>query len=211
MKHVLIAAVVVALAVPAVAGFNPNCKMFVHLDTDTTCDAYDNATVVNEILSPTAYTQYYAFIGLTECGVLEGAPPEQNGVKVASFAVNNIMADYPGVVGAQSFVNLLDLAIGDPWTGGITNSSIACRPAPFVLLGYVQIFYLTGGCTIEVVDHADYARWIVDCQEPGKVDYYCVWKQAGLGMVAPAGDLDCAANTLTEESTWGAIKAMYND
>ena len=210
MKYVMTAVLVAVMALPAMAGFNPNCKIFVHLDTDSTCDATDNSTVVNEILSPTAYTQYYAFIGVTDSGVLEGAPPEENGVKVASFSVNNIMADYPGVVGAQSFVNLFDLAIGDPWTGGITISSIACRPAPFVILGYVQIFYLTGGCTIEVTDHGDYPRWIVDCQDPGQVDYYCVWKQGGLGMTATAGDLDCAADTPTEETTWSAIKAMYH-
>ena len=213
MKHVLIAAVVVALAVPAVAGFNPNCKMFVHLDTDTTCDATDASTVVNEILSPTAFTSYYAFIGLTELGVLEGAPPEQNGIKVLSFMINDMVTDYPTAIATQSFTNLLpgNLMIGDPFDGGATVSSTTCRLAPFQIIGYIQVFYLGGGATIELLDHEQYPRWVVDCQTPGQVDYYCVWKNGGLGMTAPAGDGGCVADTPVESSTWSSIKAMYHN
>jgi hypothetical protein len=211
MRYALIAVMVAALAVPALAGMNPECKIFIHLEADAEPDVTDNASVVNEIPSPTGYQNYYAYIGVTEMG-MGGEPVAGEGLTVISFLVNDIVASYPGVVGAQSFTSLLPggLAIGNAFTGdGITISSTECMPPPLVVLGYVQMFYLAGGATIEVLDHGGYPRWVVDCQPIGVVDYYCVWKQGGLGMPAPAGDEGCDANTPVEESTWGSIKAMY--
>ena len=213
MKYVLIALALAALCLPASAGYNPSAKSFVHIEADASPDATDNATVVNEILSPTPNTLYYAFLGLTEIGVVDGSAADSlNGFDVISFLVNDIMADYPGVVATQAFTNLLpgNLGIGDAFVGGITIASTDCMLAPFQYFGYVSFFYLSGACTIEVLDHTEYPRWVVDCMLPnGAVDYYCVWKQGGLGMAAPPGDAECEANTPVEDATWGSIKALY--
>jgi hypothetical protein len=214
MKYVLIALAVAAMCVPAFAGYNPSAKVFVHIEADASPDAVDNFTVVNEIPTPTAFTSYYAYIGLTEIGLIDGSPPPaDNGFTTVSFLINDIMSQYPGVVGTQSFVNLLpgNLGIGDAFVNGITIASTECMLAPFQYIGYVQVFYLTAGgaCTIEVLDHVDYPRWVVDCQEPGLVDFYCVWKNGALGMAAPTGDSSCEADTPVEDATWGAIKALY--
>lgn len=211
MRYALIAVMVAALAVPAFAGYNSGCKMFVHIETDATPDATDNSGVVNEILSPSTNTLYYAHIGLADVGV-ETAPPDSNGFTTISLKINDLMTSYPGVVATQSFTSTLPggLTIGDAFTGdGITCAATNCMLAPFQYIGYVQFFFLGGACTVEVIDHVAYPRWVVDCQEPGQVDYYCVWKQGGVGMAAPAGDMDCDANTPVTNETWGNIKALY--
>ena len=212
MKYVLIALALVALCVPAFAGYNPGVQLFVHIEADNTPDATDNAGVVNEILSPTAYTSYFAHIGLTSVGMDDGsAPPDINGFNVISLLINDIVAEYPTVVGTQSFTSTLPggMTIGDAFVGGITCAATECMLIPFQYIGYVQVFYLTGGCTIEVLDHTEYPRWVVDCRAPPERDYYCIWKQGGLGMAAPEGDPDCEGNTPVEDATWGLIKALY--
>lgn len=211
MRYVLIAVMVAALTTTAFGGANPNCKIFVHIEADDTPDAVDNATVVNELLTTTPYQSYYAYIGLTDLGI-ETNPSENDGLTVASFLINDIVASYPGVVGSQGFESLLPggLAIGNAFSGGITISGTECTPGPFAIIGVVSLFYLTGGCTIEVLDHTEYPRLIVDCTPgEGQRDYYCVWKNGGLGMAAPAGEAGCEADTPVLESTWSSVKAMF--
>jgi hypothetical protein len=71
----------------------------------------------------------------------------------------------------------------------------------------MSIFYLGGDCSLEIVDHLEYPRWVVDCSDPGEVDYYCVYMNGSIGeAVAPAGD---CPGTPVEPATWGSIKAMY--
>jgi hypothetical protein len=217
MKYVLVALMVAALAASASAqGYNPSAKMFVHIEADAVPDVTDAAGVVNEIASPTNNTLYYAYLGFTELGMDDGsAPPEENGFTTVSFLINDLVAGYPGDVATQSFVNLLpgNLGIGDAFVSpGLTIASTECMLAPFQLIGYVQFFFLgaaTGTCTIEILEHGDYPRWLVDCQDPGVVDFFCVWKNGALGTTAPAGDVGCEANTPVEDLTWSSIKALY--
>jgi hypothetical protein len=72
----------------------------------------------------------------------------------------------------------------------------------------------TDAC-IKIVDHVDYARWVVDCQDPGVEDLYCL---AGHGtIIGPAGSIvctddleDCPCGPVpVEDATWGGIKALY--
>jgi hypothetical protein len=121
-------------------------------------------------------------------------------------------------------VNLLpgNLAIGSAFgdgsasaTDGITVASTECISGPFALVGYAEYFYLGGDFTVEILQHAneehDWRRWIVDCQEPGVVDYWCVWLNGAVGAATPpAGDEGCEANTPVEDATWGSIKALYH-
>ena len=76
-----------------------------------------------------------------------------------------------------------------------------------VLVGYVSLFYLGGACHLEILDHGEYPRWVVDCGDPGEVDEYCVYQNGSIGgALAPAGDCD---GTPVEARSWGSIKSMY--
>lgn len=206
MKYVLIALALVALCVPAFAqdGDNTTVKFFVHMTEDASpVLPTDNATVVNEYPSPTLYANVRAYVGLTDL---------TTGFTAISFRMTNGTTACPGVVGAQSFTNLMpgDLVIGDVFGAtGATIASTGCLTAPFQLIGYASYFYLGGACQIEILDHADYPRWVVDCEAPGGVNYYCVWLNGGIGTTAPAGDVGCEADTPVEAATWTSIKALY--
>lgn len=208
MKYVLIALALAALCVPAFAqdGDNTTVKAFIHITPDAApVVPTNNLTVTNVLMSPTAYTSHRAYLGLTDLST---------GFTVISFRLTNVMTSCPGVFGAASFVNLMpgNLVIGNPFDEiGATIASTNCLTAPFQIVGYASLFYLadTGSCQIDILDHGQYPRWVVDCNTPGKVNYYCVWLNGGFGTAASSGDVECAANTPVEDATWTSIKALY--
>jgi hypothetical protein len=71
----------------------------------------------------------------------------------------------------------------------------------------VSFFYLGGSGCLQILDHQDYPRWVVDCAQPAEVDQYCVLAHGSIGGVTcPEGD--CGAVPV-EEATWGAVKSLY--
>mgnify|MGYP001823059629 CR=1 FL=1 len=125
-----------------------------------------------------------------------------NGWTTISFRLNNVLAEYPGVVATQAFTNLLpgNLAIGDPFDAtGVTIASTECLlDSQPIAIGYASYLYLGGSYTISILDHGDYPRWVVDCQDPGQVFYY---DAVGEGYVNGGSPV--------EDVSWGAIKSMY--
>ena len=76
-----------------------------------------------------------------------------------------------------------------------------------VSIGYFSLFYLGGACHVEILDHGEYPRWVMDCSDPAEIDEYCVYMNGSIGGAeAPAGDCDI---TPAESLTWGSIKALY--
>ena len=212
MRYVLITLALAALCVPAVvqAGENPDAKVFMHLAGSEDPMPTNNGEVVNQF-SPAAYTTIRGYIGVTDF----------TGFSSLVFRLSDVLVDYPGVVGTQNFVNLLpgNLAIGDAFGNGEGNSgdgiSLAteCAEGPFVLAGYAEWFYLGGDFTVEILDHLNtqynWEGWIVDCQEPGQVDMWCVWLNGAVGAATPPdGDAGCIPVPV-ESATWGAVKALY--
>jgi hypothetical protein len=57
-----------------------------------------------------------------------------------------------------------------------------------------------------ILDHPDYPRWVIDCQDPGQVFYYCVRSHGGVWKDAVVGDCPTVA---VEDVSWGSIKSMY--
>ncbi len=195
MKQLLAMCLVLVFAVTAFAGNSP--QVYAYISFDPAGDELQNAVM------PAAYTTVEAYVCL---GCVEG------GMTVMSFGLNNVLVDCPDVIGTQAFVNLLPggLGIGDAFDGvGITIASTECMMMDPVIVGYGSYFYLGGECCIQIVDHAQYPRWVVDCQDPGVEDYYCL---AGHGSVGgaqcPDGEV-CPCGSPVEDATWGGIKALY--
>jgi hypothetical protein len=195
MKTLLAILVIAALAVTATAGNNP--QVYAYISFDPAGDELQNA------VTPDPYTTVDAYFCL---GCIEG------GMTVISFGLNNAMVDCPGVMATQAFVNLLPggLMIGDPFDGiGATIASTECMTMDPVIVGYGTYFYIGGECCIQIVDHADYPRWVVDCQDPGVADFYCLQGHGSVGgAVCPDGE-NCLCGSPVEDATWGGIKALY--
>jgi hypothetical protein len=194
MKQLLIVCMVLAAAMTATAGLNPDIDAYISFDP-----AGDPG--VNTIM-PTAFTTVDAYLCLNQVGA---------GMTTISFRLNNALVDCAGVMATQSFVNLMpgNLMIGDPFDDvGATIASTECMTMDPVIVGYGTYFYLGGDCCIQILDHADYPRWIVDCQEPGQVDYYCLRGHGSIAAgVCPDGE-ECDIVPV-ENETWGGIKALY--
>ena len=195
MRGILIAVLVLAVSTVAFAGNNP--QVYAYVSFDPAGDPLQNA------VAPAAYTTINAYVCL---GCVEG------GMTVISFLMNNAMANCPGVIATQSFVNLLPggLAIGDAFAApGITIASTECMTMDPVIIGYGTYFYLGGDCVVSILDHVDYPRWVVDCQEPGVVDFYCLDGHGAIGTAVPPAGEDCLCDSPVEDATWGGIKALY--
>ncbi len=181
MKQLLAICLILVFAVAAYAGNNP--QVYAYISFDPAGDPLQNA------VSPEPYTTVNAYICL---GCIEG------GMTVISFMLNDVLTDYPGVMGTQAFVNLLpgNLAIGLPFGDpadpggpgdGVTVASTECMLMDPVIVGYGSYFYLGGACCISILDHGNvtWARWVVDCQDPGVVDLYCLAGHGSIGGGVP--------------------------
>jgi hypothetical protein len=195
MRQFLIASLLICLAATAFAGDNPD--VYAYISFDPAGDEEQNTG------SPTPYTATSVYVCLG--GVV-------GGMTTVSFGINNITAQCPGVFGTQAFTNLLpgNLAIGDAFAGGVTVASTECMPGPVVVIGSVDGFYLGGDCCIEILDHSEYPRWVVDCQDPGVVDFYCLKYHGVIGAGECLTPTEWPCDSPIEDATWGEIKALYN-
>ena len=194
MKWLLVAGLIVLLVSTAHAGSNPDVRIYID---------FDPPNYVHGV-APEPYEMFDAYVCMDQVG---------GGVMTVSFRVTDLMLEYPGMVGTQSWTQLFpgQLPICWPWSDwGSTIYSEECmteEEGP-VLVGYLSYFYLGygSGC-LEILDHADYPRWVVDCGEPGEVDLYCVLAHGSInGGACPDGD--CPAVPVAD-GTWGTIKSMY--
>jgi len=187
MKYVLIALALAAMCVPASAAGNPDVNVYVSFDQ----------TGAGGLVHEYAMTQYVGFDAYFCFGGID------MGLTVVSFAINDPMTEYPGLFASQSFTNLLDIIVGDPFTG-MSLASTTCRPGPVVVVGSLSLFpTAVGPACVNFIDDPDFPRWVVDCTLPnGEVDYYAFLSNGAIGGA------DCP-DTPVEASTWGSIKALY--
>ncbi len=196
MKQLLAICLVLVLAVTAVAGDNP--QVYAYISFDPAGDPEQNA------VTPAPYSAVHAYVCL---GCIEG------GMTVISFGLTNAVAECPGVMATQAFVNLLpgSLApIGYPFLSGVTVGSSQCMTTNPVIVGYGTYFYLGGHCCIEIRDHANHPRRVSDCQDPDQVDLYCLAGHGAVGGATCPEAEDCPCDgTPVEDATWGGVKALY--
>ena len=201
MKRLLIAGAVMLVATMAFAGGNPNVVGYID---------FDPPNRVHEVM-PAPYTTATAYICFGDLDM---------GLAGCSFMVNDVGVTCPGVFAPDpGFTNLLpgDLAIGNYLTG-VTLASTDCMNVDSdagreyidpVIFASISLFYLGGECDVMILDHPEYPRWILDCDDPAGIDFYCIWTHGGVNKAALPGDAECDASTPVEAQTWGAIKALY--
>ena len=183
MRTILALLMVAALCVPAFAGGNPNVKAYVSFDQ----------TGAGGLVHQYDMTQYVGFNAYFCFSDLD------MGLTVVSFMINNPQVECPGLFASQAFTNLLDIIVGDPFTG-MSLASTTCRPGPVEVVGYLNLFPIAvGDCVVLILDDPDFPRSVVDCTLPnGEVDFYTVLSQGYIGEASPV-----------EDSSWGSIKALY--
>jgi hypothetical protein len=150
-------------------------------------------------ITPPAYSTVSAYV------VVDMSWTGMNGLTTVSFKLSDPREDFPGSFMTAQFINLLPggLAIG-AWNEGITCASTECMSWP-VVIGRLDCFYLGGPASICIEPHPDYPYWVVDCNEPGLVQYYV---DPVSGRIS-GGDGDCHHGAPVRDVTWGAIKAQY--
>jgi uncharacterized repeat protein (TIGR01451 family) len=159
MRFLFALLLVAAVSVAASAGDNPDVYAYITFDPDGSEDECDS--------SGTPYTTVSAYVCLANV---------TGGMSTVSFMLTDPTVECPGVMATKSFTNLLPggQVLGDPFVApGVTCASTECEYG-IVVVGRIDCFYLGGACCFELLDHVEYPRWVVDCQEPGQVDYYCV-------------------------------------
>jgi len=184
MRTLLALLMVVAIAAPAFAAGNENITAYVTFDAGAEVSRVD----------PAAYSAGDVFVCLKNIDA---------GFTTVSFAV----AIDAGVSAPAAWTSLLPggLAIGD-YATGITLSSTDCMTGEYVCLCSGSLFYLGVPGMVSIIDHPDYPRWVVDCNDG--VDFYCLEMNGGVLMDPVATGEDCSVSPV-ETETWGGIKALY--
>ena len=149
---------------------------------------------------PVQYTEFDAYVGLIEA-VQE---PDTGGFRSVSFALE---IGPPGVLVPDSHIeNLLPggLSIGS-WDTGVTLASTDCVHSlgDVVYLARLSVFYLGGAADIVIHDHPEYPKWVVNCDDPGEALHYEVIHHGGVGKDP--------VSTPVQNTSWGAIKAMFRE
>jgi len=188
MKRLLIVGVVLAVASMAFAGGNPGVQCYVSFDQS----GAGGLLYHYDMMQYVGFNAYFCFTDL------------DMGLTVVSFMINNPQAECPGLFASQSFTNLLDIIVGDPFTG-MSLASTTCRTGDVVVVGYLFLFPIAvGDCCVNILDDPDFPRWVVDCTIPnGEVDLYYL---TGNGEI---GNAYCPHIVPVEDASWGGIKALY--
>ena len=194
MKRVLIALMVLAMAVPAFAGQNPNARAFISFAPDC----------------PDPYVHYTAATsGLVDCYLVVdcfGEDGAMRGISLKWTTSGFGMAFAPVfyLPGAQQ--------VGGPdhvderWV--ITGDDCVYPNECGIVVVLNQPYYVSGAGTITLGPNTVDGQMLVDCLFDA--DQFCVAGNGGLGMDPPPGDVDCECTpSPVEDATWGSIKSLY--
>ena len=190
MKYVLTVLALAALCVPAFAGGNPNVRCYISFD-----QSGEGGLVHSIVMTPMVpFNAYICITGLDQ------------GFTGVSFMLTDVLNDYPGMFAVASFTNLLDVPIGDVFTG-ISVAASTCRTEDVVVVGSLFLFpSTTGDFCLELKDHPSFPRWVIDCADPADLDFYCIEAHGTIGAgVCPESECDSPV----KDATWGSIKALY--
>ncbi len=194
MRILIVMCVVLITSLAAVAGQNPNVRVYVSFDPD----AYVPSIV------PELYTTFSGYIVMDCLGTVGQAGG------MSWMALRTEIT--PGFSSVVSFAPLVPMPIPITWPeldGDIMIAPYECITADPCALVWISMFYIGGSGCIQIVDHHDYPRWVVDCED--NIDFYCVLSHGSVsGGDCPPGDPDCDCTVTPVESlSWGRVKALY--
>jgi len=208
MKNVLIALIVLALAIPAIAGQNPGVGLYLYT-TSTGIGGF------NYKATPAAGSNTSVYVCFDTFGV-------GGGMYAAQWLFNEV----PGpsyMSTTNQFNGVGGLTIGTP--GQSPGCSMTVGPVPVYpnangIIVLARIRYetpeeLTRGGYIEVLPYAAGDGGVV-ADANNMLDEWCVHSVAFNGLsghfgwdAPPTIDGDCHEQSPVESATWGAIKALY--
>lgn len=173
MRHLLLAVLVLAVACTAFGvGENPRVGAYISFDQTGA------GGLIHEYQA-TPYVPFRAYVCFSQV---------DGGITAVSFALTDVMAELPGAFVYVVFVNLLPDGVGACHTG-ITLTSPECMAGQLVVVGYLELLpaVVSYDYCIELLDHPDYPRRVVDCQDPGQVNYYQIFSHGAInGAYCPA-------------------------
>jgi len=203
MKTILSTLLVLALAVTAFAGTNPNIHAY--LTVNATGEA------VNYIC-PTPYTQFSAYVCLDNLGV-------GGGVRGMALKLDRTFGAF--VTGSANLLG--GLTIGAPevdWSIVAGENCAMPNGAGIVLAGRVDYLYTGTPGTLILNGHPQLLNKTLDCFNAA--DWFCVHItdpqmphptiSGNLGVCVPAPEpvvYACEQASPVEDSTWGTIKSLY--
>ena len=195
MKRALIALMVLAVAVPAFAGQNPNVRAFISFAADCPDPYVHRTEAVGGVVD------VYLVV---DCFGEDGA---MRGISLQWTTTGFGMAFSPTfyLPGAQQ--------IGGPdhedlmWS--ITGDECVYPNECGIVVVLNQPYFVSAPGTITLSPNAVDGQMVVDCLFGA--DQFCVLANGGLGMDPPAGDPDCECDPASpvEDTTWGSIKSLY--
>jgi hypothetical protein len=194
MKHVLVAMMVLAMAVPAFAGENPNAVVFVSFAPD--CP------------DPYVHTTDFTGMGMYDAYVCVGCFGDGGSIRALSFSMaytgglSPMLPDY-------SVFDATAQGTGGPGGDWLIGAGVCVAPNACGIVTVVrQQFFAGGPGTISLGASSIDGKMVVDCNFDA--DFFCVCGNGAIGMDAPAGDegCDCLPSPV-EDSTWGTIKSLY--
>jgi len=207
MKRALIALTVLALAVPAFAGVNPNVRMFV--TTDPTGYVHSAPDAVAGSVVPV----YVCLDCLGDYG-------EGGGITGVSLALDFQCSGFANSVDITGFHPSAQTVLGGPddlANGWVIAAPECVEPGPegIICVALVNWFYFEIGAPtvpgdVVILPSPFDGAAVVDCNND--LDFFCVLSHGAIGqeVVTPGDeDCDCEEQSPVEDSTWGAIKALY--
>jgi hypothetical protein len=207
MKNVLIALIVLALAIPAIAGQNPRVAIYLY----TTSTGIGGT---NYKATPGAGANTSVYVCFDHFGV-------GGGMYGASWQ----FAEVPGpsyLSTTNQFAGVGGLTIGDPGSApgcAMTVGAVPVYPNANGVIVLARVRYetpeeLTRGGSITVIPHGSDGKAVADANNA--LDFWCVHSVAYNGLSGhfgwddtPVPDGDCVPPSPVENATWGSIKALY--
>jgi hypothetical protein len=200
MRFVAALSIAVALCSTALAGENPCLRLYIDFDPP------NHVHAVGE-LEP--YTILDAYL-CADCIGVEGV--SEGGFSAISF----MLSLSPGMSPVVTFVDYLSNPLGIPdgsWDTGLTVWPAEPYESDPIIIGRLQQLILPDAYEcIEILEHPEHGRRILDYGDPPGLDAWCVLSHGAYNCsTCPEGDPDCGCPCVTpvEAQSWGLLKALY--
>jgi hypothetical protein len=202
MKRVLIALAVLALAVPAFAGMNPQIRAFITMDPASS--AIEDAVAMPAASSVANF--YLCFDCFGDGGGLTAVSLVLD-VRAGGFVAGSADVSIFGP-GAQTVIGGPD-NLTNGWVIAVPQCEFP-GPEGILCVALVPWFYTGPAGDIVILAHPFDGKATVDCNND--LDFFCVYHNGAFGQ--PIGtpgdeDCDCLPPNAVEDQTWGGIKALY--